>query len=289
MARGTRLAGEAFSVIRGDWRLLGLPAAALIIDLVVAGAFLGLAAAASRRDLALWIAFAAASYPMTLSSTFFNVALMHVVSQRWRGNPATVADGLRVARQRIPTILAWSAIAASVGLALQVLQRVGHFAAIERLLASLAGLSWGVATFFVVPALALQDIGPLAAIKRSSATVRRRWAESLTGYVAIGGAAVFLAIPGAILCAVGYFRFSGHPQSAVFLILIGAALVLPVVLYMNATGAVFSLAVLEYADGAAIVGPFSPEDLQSPFIGGQRIAKARGWVGSRLGRKQHSA
>lgn len=282
MAQGTRLAGEAFSVIRSDWRLLMLPATALIVDLITVGAFIGLASSVGDRRLSIWVALVAAAYPMTVASTFFNVALMHVVSQRWSGQPARISDGLSVARRRIGPILTWSLIAATVGLAVQLVQRLGHFALIERLLAALLGLTWGVTTFFVVPALALEDIGPVAAIKRSSATVRRRWAESLSGTVAIGGAGALAVIPGAIVCVVGVSMFAAHPGSAVIVLLVGAAMVLPVVLYLSATSAVFSLAVWEYADGGVSRGPFRPADLAHPFLGGQRIAKARGWMTRRL-------
>jgi hypothetical protein len=47
--------------------------------------------------------------------------------------------------------------------------------------------------------------------------------------------------------------------------MIGAAMVLPVMLYMSATSALFSLAVWEYANHGVQGGPFSAEDLQRPF------------------------
>ncbi|HSZ15188.1 MAG TPA: hypothetical protein VK790_14215 [Solirubrobacteraceae bacterium] len=108
MARGTRLAGEAFALLRDDRRLLLLPAAALLVDLICVGVLLALAAAASGRrghETVLLLSFAAAIYPVTVSSTFFNVALMHVVSQRWKGQQAGIREGLFLARQRLGTIL----------------------------------------------------------------------------------------------------------------------------------------------------------------------------------------
>ena len=57
-------------------------------------------------------------------------------------------------------------------LLMQLVQRIGHFAWIERLLALMLNFAWSVATFFVVPTLALEDIGPLAAVRRSSSVIR---------------------------------------------------------------------------------------------------------------------
>lgn len=108
-------------------------------------------------------------------------------------------------------------LAATVGIGMQLVQRIGHFAWIERLLALMLNLAWSGATFFVVPALALEDIGPLAALKGSSSVVRRRWPESLTGSIAIGGAAGFALIPGMLGCMTGVFVFSSDPVSGVLL------------------------------------------------------------------------
>jgi hypothetical protein len=288
MARGTRLAGEAFALLRDDRRLLLLPAAALLVDVICVGVLLALAAAASGRrghETVLLVSFAVALYPVTVSSTFFNVALMHVVSQRWKGQQASVRDGLLLARQRLGTILAWSLLAATVGVAMQLVQRIGHFAWIERLLALMLNLAWSVATFFVVPALALEDIGPLAAVKRSSSVVRRRWPESLTGSIAIGGAAGFALIPGMLGCIAGIAAFSSDPVSGAILLMMGVAMALPVMLYLSATSAVFSLAVWEYANHGVQSGPFSAEDLQRPFRGGEHIGRARRWIKTRVLRR----
>jgi hypothetical protein len=263
------------------------PAVALVIDLVVVGALLAVAGLVGghHRDVAMLVALGVALYPLTVSSTFFNVALMHVVSQRWRGNAVDVRDGFALARRRLRSILAWSVLAATVGLVLQVAQRVGHFAWIERVLAVVLNVGWAVATFFVVPALALEDIGPVTAIKRSTATVRRRWAEGLTGTVAIGGVAALLIIPGLIVCVIGGVTFGSDPVAGSIVLLVGAVLTLPVVLYVNATSAVFSLAVWEYAADGAARGPFRADDLERPFIGGAGAAKARRWVKTRVLRR----
>ena len=287
IARGTRLAGEAFALLNDARRLLLLPAAALLVDALCVGVLLALAAAASGRhghDVVLVVAFAASMYPITVSSTFFNVALMHVVSRRWNGEHASVRDGLRVARQRLGKILAWSLLAASVGATMQLLERIGHVAWIERLLAMLVNLAWGVATFFAVPALTLEDVGPLAAIKRSSAIVRRRWPESVTGTIAIGGAAAFAMIPGIALCTAGIALFKSEPVSGAIVLALGVVAILPVMLYSSATSAVFSIAVWEYANHAASNGPFATEDLEQPFRGGERISRARRWVKARVSR-----
>jgi hypothetical protein len=283
MARGTRLSQEAFAVIRSDRGLLGLVLSAIALDLVISGAFFGGALAlaeADHRRLVLLGAMCAASYPLTVVGTFFNVALLSTVARRWAGEQATVGDGLRVACSRLGAILAWSLIAATVGAVLSLAQRVGHFGWVERLVAIVLDIAWGAATFFVIPALAADGVGPREALRRSMRTTRMRWTEAATGTVAIGGATSLLMIPGMMMVVAGYKLFASDPVGSTALLVFGAALALPVVVYGNATSAVFTLAVYRYAQGSPARGPFAEADLANPFVSGPRRArKLRTWLG----------
>jgi hypothetical protein len=92
MARGSRLAEEAFAVIRSDRGLLGLALSATVLDFAILGAFFGGASAlagSDHRRLILVGAMCAASYPVTVVGTFFNVALLNTIARRWAGEQAT--------------------------------------------------------------------------------------------------------------------------------------------------------------------------------------------------------
>jgi hypothetical protein len=291
MARGARLSGVAFRVISADRALLALVAWAVLVDLIIAGAFLAVASVAAgdlHRRVVLLAAVAAASYPITVVGTFVNVALLNTVSRRWNGETATIRDGLAVARGRWAAILAWSVVAATIGAVLSIAERVNHLAFIERLVAVLLDIAWGAAAFFVIPALAADGVGPREAFKRSVRTVRTRWAEAATGTVAIGGASAVALLPGILICMAGYALYRTQRDSAVVLLAIGVAAVVPVLVYSSATSAVFTLAVYRYAQDADSTGPFPESDLANPFIDGSariRRARARARARARLGRR----
>lgn len=63
------------------------------------------------------------------------------------------------------------------------------------------GFVWVVATFFVVPVLALEDIGAGAAFARSKQIIRRHWGESAAGVVGINLVAGLAALLGLALAA----------------------------------------------------------------------------------------
>jgi hypothetical protein len=257
-------------------------AVAVFADLAIAGAFLGLASALAgdlHRRTVLIAVLAAASYPITVVGTFLNVAMLNTVSRRWNGEPAGVRDGLALARRRWRAILAWSLVAATLGTVLSVAERINHLAWIERLVAVLLNIAWGAATFFVIPALAADNVGPRDALKRSVKTVRHRWAEGATGTVTIGAATGLLLLPGVLICMAGYATYATQPSSAVILIAVGVVAVVPVVVYANATTAVFTLAVYRYAQESDFTGPFSDGDLANPFIGGSKGGRRiRRWL-----------
>lgn len=45
------------------------------------------------------------------------------------------------------------------------------------LLSGIFSALWGVATYFAIPVVVTEDVGPIRAIKRSSALLRRIWGE----------------------------------------------------------------------------------------------------------------
>ena len=92
--------------------------------------------------------------------------------------------GIEVAVARLPRILLWSLITTTVGLALRAIAE--RVPAGGRLLAMAGGAAWAAATYFVVPALALDDVGPVGAIRTSARTVRGRWGEAAVGAGGIG-------------------------------------------------------------------------------------------------------
>src|SRR5205807_7054495 len=103
---------------------------------------------------------------------------------RFRGGNPTIADGLRAARERITQIIAWAFLAATVGVALRIIaERVGF---IGKIVIAILGAAWTVATYFVVPVLVVEKLGPYVALKRSTAIIKKTWGESLVSNVGIG-------------------------------------------------------------------------------------------------------
>jgi hypothetical protein len=128
---------------------------------------------------------------------FFNAAVVGAATIRLQGGDPTMRDGLRLASSRLGKIAGWAAISATVGLILRSLEERAGF--IGDLIIGLIGVVWGAITFFVVPVLLYEPVGPVEGIKRSAAIFKRRWGEQFTGNVAMGLAMFLIALPALLL------------------------------------------------------------------------------------------
>ena len=121
---------------------------------------------------------------------FLNVGLIACAMIRFRGGDPTVGDGLRAAMARLPQIAGWALVSATVGMLLRVIESRSE--KVGQIVAGLMGMAWGAATYFVVPVLVVEKVGPVDAVKRSFAILRKTWGETLTANFSIG-LFVFLA------------------------------------------------------------------------------------------------
>jgi hypothetical protein len=134
------------------------------------------------RDFLLLALFYLVEYFVII---FFNTALAGAALMYMRGEQPTVSDGLSLAFSKLGTILGYAVIAASVGLVLRAIEeRVGL---IGRLVVSLLGVAWTVATFLVVPVLVSRDVGPLEAVKQSATLLKQTWGENIIANAGLGG------------------------------------------------------------------------------------------------------
>jgi Family of unknown function (DUF6159) len=118
---------------------------------------------------------------------FFNSALVAAATIRLEGGDPTFSDGIRAAKARLPAILGYAAIAATVGVLLQSLKNRDNNI-IVRLIGSGLGMAWTLATFLVVPVLVNRNVGPIDALKESVALLKKTWGENAIGNVGIGAA-----------------------------------------------------------------------------------------------------
>ncbi len=176
------------------------------------------------------------------------------------------------ARSRLGTVTAWSAISAAVGGLVSMIQGDGDggfVAAIVRaVLAGLVAAVWVVVTTLVMPLIVLENLGAVAAIKRSASIVRSTWGEAVFGNVRIGARfGLIFTLPGMLLLVGGIVLgiAVGGPAIALGGVLGVVGLVLIVIGAVRAATCryVFGVALYRWTAGEGALGPFSDEDLRT--------------------------
>ena len=168
------------------------------------------------------------------------------------GKDTNLRDGLAIARERRGLIAKWALVQWAVGLLIRVLQNAGDRGGVGQLVTALVsglvGAAWAIASFFVVPVLALEGLGPKEALKRSIAVIRERWGEGIVGHATIGGA-VFLVgvLPALVVGGLGYVSFASVPALGGALIAIAVVALIAVGVIGSALNAIFRVTLYRYA------------------------------------------
>ena len=123
---------------------------------------------------------------------FFNAGLVGATLIRLDGGDPTVSDGMNIAIKKLPAILGYAVIAATVGMVLRAIEeRVG---ALGRIIVGFLGMSWALATYLTVPVLVTRDVGAIDAVKESADVFKRTWGEQVVGNAGIGLASFLLFV-----------------------------------------------------------------------------------------------
>jgi hypothetical protein len=201
-------------------------------------------------------------YVLSFVGFYFSVGLAACADMIFRGQQATIGDGLAVSRSRIAQISGWAAVSAAISLVMGLLENQGG--ALGTIAARLVGMAWTLVTFLAVPVIAIEGTGPFETIKRSGSLFRERWGQQITGNIAIG-AAVFLlgVLPAAILIVGGIAIWSSAAFLGALLVVIGALVLAISLLVSRALNGIFGVALYRYALDGQVVGGFSQEDLES--------------------------
>ncbi|HEV7999801.1 MAG TPA: DUF6159 family protein [Planctomycetaceae bacterium] len=133
---------------------------------------------------------------------FFNSALIACAVIRFNGGTPTVSDGFQAAVSRLPQILAWCLVTATVGFVLKLIESQSE--KIGQIISGLLGLAWSIATFFVVPAIVVEGSSPIEAIKRSGAILRRTWGEAFVANQSVGLVIFLLMLLALIPAGLGF-------------------------------------------------------------------------------------
>jgi hypothetical protein len=201
--------------------------------------------------LFLW--YLVVSFPMV----FFNCALAACAQIQFSGGEPTIAEGLRLAGRKTGSILMWAVVTSTVGVILRYIEdRVGL---IGKIIVSLFGAGWAIATYLIVPVLVLEDLDVMESIRRSCQLLKKTWGEQLIAGINFFWITLLLAIPGILLGVLAGFLLGA------LAIPLGILYFVALVAVMSAVRQIFVVALYRYAVSGEAPAGYSQEALGGAF------------------------
>jgi len=194
LQNGWKLTVSSFKILRANKQLIIFPVLSGTSLLLIIGSFIVASLAVKGWDVdnigevrgnmeyyVVLFLFYLVNYFVVV---FFNMALVHCTRLYFKGEEVSVRSGLQFSVSRIGAIFSWAVFAATVGLILRIIQE--NTGIIGKIITGILGIVWSVATFFVVPVIAYENVGPVGAFKRSAQMMKDKWGESLAAGFSFG-------------------------------------------------------------------------------------------------------
>jgi hypothetical protein len=274
ISRGWALTRQSWDVLKSDLSLVVFPILASIFAILAVAAIWVPTAitervfdnqTANEQNAVVYIAGAAAAYVSTAITIFFNVALAACAVRSMRGEDTKVSEGIKAALGRIGPILGWSLVATTVNLILRALEERVPLAG--RIVVWIAGATWAIAAFFVIPVVALEGTGPVRSLERSAKIVKAKWGEGATGAATIGVLTFLVTLLVVIAGALGAIVLvdSGLPVLGYAIIAVAVLAVIGISIVSSTLTQIFRVAVYEFAVSGQTPSGFDGAMLQAAF------------------------
>ena len=231
------------------WLGLGLPALALGAALLWLPRTLGAKALGLPATLL-------ALYLVSSAGVLATTALVLAANDQLDGHHPSVRTALGGALRRWRLVLAWSGVAATAGLVLRAIENsVPARAILGRLTDVVGDTAWTAASFFAVPVMVSEGLGPLAALRRSTQLMRSDWAQALRseGRFVIRNVLILMALLVAVAVAV-FLAVAVGPVAAVVLVGLGVVCLTAALSYFSASQVYLRVLLYRHATGLPLTG-----------------------------------
>lgn len=188
-------------------------------------------------------------------------AITHIVYTRIHGGNATLASGFGIAYKHAGSLFVWACVTSTVGLVLRAIAERSQL--LVKLLVMLLGAAWSVLTYFVVPAIVIDNRSAFSAIKHSGVTFKRTWGETIVTNISFS-LAMLVAFFALVVVLIGLIVMLGGNTGA--LIVCGVVFIFTIivmVLISTVLDSVLRVLLFVYANEGVVPENFNRELLEN--------------------------
>ncbi|MFC3958335.1 DUF6159 family protein [Halovivax cerinus] len=216
----------------------------------------------------------------TFVASFFTAALVAATRTAFRGEEPSIRDAIATAWRHKWPLLAWSLVAAIVGVIIRAIE--GQDNLVAQLLAGLFAVAWGVMTYFVVPVIVFRNPSVSEMFTESARTFKDTWGESIGAMGAIDIVSFLLALAGAGVGVVTFLLVGGLGTAGlVATAIVGGSAVLLGLLIGKSLSGIAKTALYVYA--TEDTAPEYFEDMDFGRLGGDDATSSGGGLTGTLG------
>ena len=217
---------ESWRFLRADKEMVWIPLITAILNLVLFGILVTVfvmvvlggnftisaeGEPSSPIELAfIFLVYVVAAFTFALSQA----GITHIVYTRIRGGDATLGDGLKTAFSHWGSLLLWSIITSTVGLLLRMIAERSRL--LGKLVVFIIGSAWSILTYFVVPAMIIDNKSAFTSIGKSARVFKQTWGETIVSNISIG-LVFFIAHVIVILATIGLVIAGVAVESTIFI------------------------------------------------------------------------
>ena len=147
-----------------------------------------------------------------------------------------------------------------MGVVLQIISDKSKL--VGKLVVGLLGAAWGILTYFSLPSLIIGKTSVADSFKQSASVIRKTWGETIIINLGVGlffGLLVFLALA----LMIGVIILAPTFPVVISMLLLFVIFIVLITIISSSLGAIFKLALFEYATTGKIPDGFSRELIQN--------------------------
>jgi len=133
---------------------------------------------------------------LQMIATYFNAGIIQSTNEYLSGKMPSNKESLNAIKRKQGVIFGWAAINASIGIILRQISERSRL--LGRLVSTLIGAAWSIATYFILPILVLEDSGIKSSAKKSTQLIHKTWGEAFLANIGVGLAMIGFALLGFI-------------------------------------------------------------------------------------------
>jgi hypothetical protein len=184
MKQAARMARDDSNLLKPSFYAIGLN---VLVSLLLALP-LFLIYLSAKNEMVIYLAVFVALLVNYFITYFFSAATIHLVHQHLTAGTSHMSLAWAVAKRGSASILAVAAVSALIGTFRRVLteNERGIFGIIAGLVVRAIEAVWTTATYFILPAIVIEDLPMGAAVKRATQVIRQNLLQVGVGVVGLG-------------------------------------------------------------------------------------------------------